>query len=86
MTNYQVVLARSARKELEALEADIVSRIIRDIEALGKNPRPKGCKKLKGKKNLWRIRIGDYRVIYDIHDDRKLVDISIVRHQSQAYE
>jgi mRNA interferase RelE/StbE len=53
---------------------------------LAANPRPPGCKKLKGGDNEWRIRIGDYRVIYTI-DDRSLhVDVTRVRHRSEVYD
>ena len=71
MVDYTITSARSARKELEALV---------------KEPRPSGCRKLQGEKNLWRICIGDYRVIYAAHDDEHLVDIIAVRHRSKAYD
>jgi len=86
MTEYTIVFARSARKELEALEVTIVNRIFPKIEALAKDPRPAGCRKLHGEKYLWRIRIGDYRVVYAVYDDRRVVDIIAVRHRSKAYE
>ncbi|MFQ5881691.1 MAG: type II toxin-antitoxin system RelE/ParE family toxin [Candidatus Methylomirabilales bacterium] len=86
MADYTITFARSARKELEALDAAIVNRIFSKIEALTKEPRPVGCRKLYGEKHLWRIRIGDYRVIYAVYDDERLVDIIAVRHRSKAYE
>jgi mRNA interferase RelE/StbE len=86
MADYSITFARSARKELETLNASMVQRIFPKIEALGKEPRPKGCRKLRGEKNLWRIRVGEYRVIYTIYDDKKVVDIIAVRHRSGAYE
>jgi mRNA interferase RelE/StbE len=86
MANYAVVFARSARKELEALDGGLVNRIFPKIAALAKEPRPDGCRKLKGEKLLWRIRIGDYRVIYAVDDDKKKVDVITVRHRSKAYE
>jgi mRNA interferase RelE/StbE len=82
---YSVVFARSARRELERLEAGMARRIITRIEALASNPRPLGCVKLQGADNLWRIRVGDYRVIYSIDDRARIVDISTVRHRSDAY-
>ena len=60
MTDYNITFARSARKELENLDAYIVNRIFPKIEALAKEARPAGCRKLQGEKNLWRIRIGDF--------------------------
>ncbi len=49
-------------------------------------PRPSRCRKLRGTNNLWRIRVGDYRVIYAVSDDERLVDVRVVRHRSDAYE
>ncbi len=86
MADFAVTFARSARKELEALGAARVNRIFPKIEALGKEPRPSGCRKLEGEKFLWRIRIGDYRVIYAIYDDERRVDIIAVCHRSKAYK
>ncbi len=86
MANYRITFARSARKELEALDIPLIRRIVPEIEALAKEPRPKGCRKLRGEKFLWRIRIGDYRVIYAVYDDKLLVDITGVRHRSKAYD
>ena len=85
MPEYTVTFARSARKELERLSADVVGRIFPRVEALAQNPRPPGCRKLQGSENLWRIRIGDYRVVYQIFDDEMVVDVIAVRHRSQAY-
>ncbi|MGI8669686.1 MAG: type II toxin-antitoxin system RelE family toxin [Aridibacter sp.] len=64
MADYSITFARSARKELEILPNSLIKRIFTKIEALADEPRPNRCRKLQGFKNLWRIRIGDYRVIY----------------------
>jgi mRNA interferase RelE/StbE len=85
MTDYNITFSRSARKELENLDAYIVNRIFPKIEALAKEARPAGCRKLQGEKNLWRIRIGDYRVIYALYEGEQRVDIIAVRHRSKAY-
>jgi mRNA interferase RelE/StbE len=85
MAEYSITFARSARKELEVLDAAIVNRIFPKIESLSGNPRPHNCVKLKGGKNLWRVRIGVYRIIYNINDDKKLVDIIAIRHRKDAY-
>ena len=84
--SYSVTFARSARKELESLSQTIALRILKKIESLPKNPRPAGCKKLMGQNFLWRIRIGDYRVIYSIDDTTCLIDITIIRHRSSVYQ
>ena len=85
MADYSITFARSARKELESLDATRVQRIFPGIESLAKEPRPKGCRKLRGERDVWRIRVGDYRVIYAVHHDRRAVDIIAVRHRSDAY-
>jgi mRNA interferase RelE/StbE len=85
VNEYSITFARSARKEFEALEAKIVSRIFKQIEALAKNPHPVGCRKLEGESNLCRIRVSDFRVIYSINDHERTVDIIYIRHRSEAY-
>ncbi|MFH1738563.1 MAG: type II toxin-antitoxin system RelE/ParE family toxin [bacterium] len=85
MREYKIIFARSARKELQALDAWLVNRIYPAIEALAKEPRPRGCRKLHMEDNLWRIKVGDYRVLYGVYDDQSLVDIVAVRHRSEAY-
>ena len=85
MAKYDITFARSACKELEALDATVVNKLFPKIEGLSQYPRPKNSIKLKGGGNLWRIRIGVYRVIYTIDDENKLVDIIAVRHRKEAY-
>ncbi|MSR64426.1 MAG: type II toxin-antitoxin system RelE/ParE family toxin [Verrucomicrobiae bacterium] len=85
MAEHRVTFSRSARKELEKLDSALVERIFAKIEALTEEPRPSGCKKLKGGQNLWRIRVGDYRVVYSVDDRARLVDISAVRHRREVY-
>jgi len=85
MVEYTVVFARSARKELESLSPTLADRILSRIESLPAQPRPSGCRKLRGEQNLWRLRVGDYRVIYRVDDQQVLVDIIAVRHRKDAY-
>ena len=85
MPQYEIVFARSARKELQALSRALAERILGKIELLASNPRPYGYKRLRGHSSLWRIRVGEYRVIYSIDDNTLVVDISVVRHRSEAY-
>ena len=84
MADYSVTFARSARKELEKLPSSIARRIIEHIEALLINPRMRSVK-LQGNRNLWRIRVGDYRVVYRIDDAARIIDVSIIRHRRDAY-
>jgi mRNA interferase RelE/StbE len=85
VVKYKVSFSRAARKELEALPSSLVNRIFPKIEALASNPRPNGVKKLEGEDNMWRIRIGDYRILYTISDSKKEVDIAAVVHRGKAY-
>jgi mRNA interferase RelE/StbE len=85
MADYSITFARSARKELEALPNSLITRIFNKIEALNSKPRPHQCRKLQGFNDLWRIRIGDYRVIYSIDDVKEAVDVIAIRHRRQAY-
>ena len=82
---YEVTLARSARKELESLPKEAQSRILEALKKLQDEPRPHGCIKLRGSDDLWRIRSGNYRVIYTINNKNCLVDVSVIRHRSDAY-
>jgi mRNA interferase RelE/StbE len=85
VAEYQITFAKSARKQLQALDRTLALRVIRSIEELAVTPRPAGCMKLQGAVGLWRIRVSDYRVIYEIDDDRRRVDVSAVRHRRDAY-
>ena len=82
---YEVLLEHSAERDLKALAADIFHRIIPKIKYLSQNPRPSGCHKITGSKNDWRIRVGDYRVIYEIDDRRRLVKVMRIRHRRDVY-
>jgi mRNA interferase RelE/StbE len=70
---YQIEFAGRAQRAFRNLSADIQRRLDPAILALANNPRPPGCTKLAGKESLWRIRVGDYRIVYQIQDDRLLV-------------
>jgi mRNA interferase RelE/StbE len=83
---YTVAISNSARKEIKGLEQGVVARVIRSIRSLADEPRPSGCRKLVGSQNRWRIRVGDYRVIYTVDDAGRVVEIIAVRHRSKAYE
>ena len=86
MADYSISFVRSARKELESLSDQLIRRVLPKIESLSRNPRPSGCKKLKGSNDLWRIRVGEYRVVYSIVDREVRVEVIAIRHRSQAYE
>jgi mRNA interferase RelE/StbE len=63
-----------------------VARYAIQIERLADDPRPPGCRKLRGYKDLWRVRVGDYRVVYIIEDDNKIVAVTRIAHRREAYE
>lgn len=85
MTPYRVLLERTVEKELSRLAKAMYGRIITVIQSLAVNPRPPGCKKLAGGKSDWRIRVGDYRVIYEIADEIRIIRINRVRHRRDVY-
>ena len=82
---YEVYLERSAENDLKRLPTSIFHHIIPQIKTLAANPRPSGCRKITGSKNDWRIRIGDYRIIYEIDEKAKAVRIMRVRHRREVY-
>ena len=82
---YRVFLERAAEKDLSRLSSEVHDRVITTIRGLAKNPRPAGCGKLAGSKHDWRIRVGDYRVVYSINDAAKVVDVSVIRHRREVY-
>ena len=87
MDIYKVIVSRSAEKELNKLPETILKRISIVFDSLIYNPRPTGSKKLKGTDiDLWRVRVGDYRIIYDINDKIRIIDIKKVGHRKDIYE
>ena len=86
MKQYQVVLSKTAEKELSKMSVKVVGKIIPVLLELANDPRPVGCKKLKGFDNLWRVRKGDYRAIYSIDDVISLIDIREIGHRKDIYK
>ena len=82
---YEIIFVRSARRELESLPRTVAERILTRIAKLADTTRPRGCCKLQGGEGLWRIRVGDYRIVYSVDVDLQAVDIAVVRHRSDAY-
>jgi mRNA interferase RelE/StbE len=85
MPNYIIVLSKNAQKQLDKLTDNIAEPIFVAIARLEENPRPAGCKKLKGR-NGYRIRTGNYRIIYDIYDTELVVDVITLGHRKDIYE
>jgi mRNA interferase RelE/StbE len=86
VAKYAIDIKPSARRELEQLSNSLIARLMPKIEGLAANPRPSGCRKLRGYKDLWRIRIVDYRVVYIIDDDTKMVSLTRIAHRRDVYE
>ena len=82
---YEILVETHAERDLRRLEADVFRRVVDGIRALAENPRPPGCRKITGSENDWRIRVGRYRVIYEIDDAARQVRIMRVRHRREAY-
>ncbi len=85
MAEYKVSFKPSADRELRKLPAEVQRRIVGKVAALASNPRPAGVVKLAGDDNLWRIRIGDYRVICEVHGDCLVVLVLRVANRKDVY-
>jgi len=87
MTNfYDVLFTRRARKDLDRLDRKVVGRIAPVVDALADDPRPPGCLKVKGEESLWRIRVGDWRIGYEINDAAREVTVIRIAHRSEFYD
>jgi len=82
---YRVRTSPDAEKQLAKLDGSVRIRVAQRIDQLAENPRPQGCKKLKGDDNLWRVRAGDYRIVFSIHDDLLLVLVIRIAHRREVY-
>lgn len=82
---HKILLERNAEKDLDRLGSDFHSRIIAAIRQLANDPHPRGCRKLAGGRNDWRIRVGVYRLLYEIDDRSKILRINRIRHRRDVY-
>jgi mRNA interferase RelE/StbE len=83
---YRVEVENRAARQIGTLEPRLRDRVLDALEILRDEPRPSGCSKLKGRTQpTWRIRVGDYRILYRIHDDQKLVRVYGVLRRDEAY-
>ena len=85
MASYKVRWKHSTRKELKKLDKRVVLRILQVVEKLSENPLKSGSKKLVGSDSIYRIRVGDYRIIYNIESSILTVEIIKVGHRGQVY-
>ncbi|PWK22952.1 mRNA interferase RelE/StbE [Arcicella aurantiaca] len=85
MPKYSILLSKKAQKQLDKLPDNIAEPIFEAIALLEFEPRPSGCKKLQGRDG-YRIRIGNYRVIYDVYDSELVIDVITLGHRKDIYE
>ena len=81
---YRVELAPSAQRDLKAVPRQLLPLLRQAILALAEEPRPRGARKVRGQERTWRIRVGRYRILYDVHDDRRLVVVLRVRRREEG--
>ena len=82
---YTVEVAPPAVKSLRSLDRTTRRRLTAAIDALADDPRPPGCAKMKGEDDLWRVRVGDYRIVYETQDERLLVLVLAAGHRKDIY-
>ena len=82
---YQIEWKQSALRELKRLDRQAIPRIVAAVESLSAQPLPSGVVKLQGSQRTYRLRVGDYRVLYELYDSRLVVQIVRVRHRKDAY-
>ena len=85
MGTYQIEWKRSALRELKQLDRQVVPRIVAAVESLSSQPLPTGVTKLQGSQRTYRVRIGNYRIIYELYEFRLIVEVIRVRHRKDAY-
>lgn len=83
--HYKITLSKTAQKQLDKITDNIAKPILNAIATLSTNPRPQGCKKLKGRDG-YRIRQGNYRIIYDIFDSVLTIDVITIAHRKDVYD
>ena len=85
MDTFKIEWKRTALKELEKLPRPMISRIVSAVDNLSSNPFPPGVRKLVGTEDIYRIRVGDYRVLYNIIENKLVIEIIRVRHRKDVY-
>jgi mRNA interferase RelE/StbE len=82
---YTLLFAKGVQKDLDKIPKSDGVKILSKIESLSSNPRPAGCKKLEGSDDSYRIRSGDYRILYSIFDKELVIDVVKIDHRKQVY-
>jgi mRNA interferase RelE/StbE len=82
---YAIEFVPSARRELRKLPREVQLKLNERIDSLSSDPRPRGSKKLKGSDELWRVRVSDYRIVYEVRDKILVVLVVRVAHRREVY-
>ncbi|MEO5331450.1 MAG: type II toxin-antitoxin system RelE/ParE family toxin [Magnetococcus sp. YQC-5] len=82
---YSIELSKLADRELRKLPRAIQEELGRIIDSLAFNPRPAGCLKMKGQNNIWRIRTGDFRILYTIKEDQLVIIVARIGNRREVY-
>ena len=85
MTRYAVLLGREAERNIRSLETPIARRVVAALEKLARSPRPRGARKLVGRRQDYRIRVGRYRVVYSVNEATRQVRVHFIAHRRDAY-
>jgi mRNA interferase RelE/StbE len=85
MASYHLKVKRSFEKDLRKCPDHVVKRVLRKVEQLPEQPLPKGVDKIEGSESSYRIRVGDYRVIYELNQGAKEITVFYVRHRKDVY-
>jgi mRNA interferase RelE/StbE len=85
MASFDLQWRSSTKKDLRKIPRQAVSRIVAEVQKLAEEPLPHGSEKLTGSERTYRIRVGDYRVVYELLRDAKIVEIQRVRHRKDVY-
>jgi len=85
MASYEITWRKSTKKDLRKIRPDEVAGIIKAVEALAENPLPDGCTKLVSSQHIYRIRVGDYRVIYEVIGRVLIIEVIRVAHRKDVY-
>ncbi len=85
MASYKLLWKRSAEKELRALPRDVIAKVILAAESLTENPLPNGGRKLVGTDSIYRVRTGDYRLVYRVEGELLIIEVIRVGHRKDVY-
>lgn len=82
---FRIEWKKSTRKDIRKLPSSVADRIIKAVEDLSESPFPHGVEKLSGSEHAYRIRLGDYRIVYEVVAELKLIEVQRVRHRKDVY-